>query len=173
MRALFIGRFQPFHNGHLNILKKIIRNNDSLIVVVGSAQYSNLPQNPFNSGERIVMINAVLRELKVKEFYIIPIEDVGNDELWASKIEELTPEFDMVYTNNPVTKKIFSRKRYKVESPGLFVRSRFSGTRIRGLIAKGKPWKNLVPKKVADELIRIGGEERLEMLYENPNRISK
>ncbi|MCL4400944.1 MAG: nicotinamide-nucleotide adenylyltransferase [Candidatus Parvarchaeota archaeon] len=164
MRAIFIGRFQPFHNGHLSILKKIIKENDSVIVAIGSAQYSNTPQNPFSAGERIVIINKILKELNAKEFYIVPIEDVGNDELWASKIETLSPAFEVVYTNNPITRRIFAGRDYIVKSPGLIKRDRLSATNIRKLMSSGKNWKNLVPHSVADEIIRINGVDRLKIL---------
>lgn len=164
MRALFLGRFQPFHNGHLAMLKKILKENESVIVIIGSAQFSNTKENPLSAGERIVMATKVLRELKAKEFYVIPIEDVGNNELWASKIEELAPKFDVVYTNNPLTERIFKERGYKVKIPGLVKREELSGTRLRELISKDGDWKKCVPKSVAAELIKIGAQERIKLI---------
>ena len=55
-RALFVGRFQPFHYGHLHAVESILKENDELLLVVGSAQMSHEPDNPFTAGERIEMI---------------------------------------------------------------------------------------------------------------------
>ena len=46
-RALFIGRFQPFHNGHLNVIKTLLENHKEVVVVIGSAQEENTAENPF------------------------------------------------------------------------------------------------------------------------------
>ena len=37
-RALFIGRFQPFHNAHLADIKKILKENDEVLIAIGSSQ---------------------------------------------------------------------------------------------------------------------------------------
>ena len=55
-RALFVGRFQPFHNGHIHAIGEILEESDELIIVVGSAQMSHEPDNPFTAGERLEMI---------------------------------------------------------------------------------------------------------------------
>ena len=57
-RALFVGRFQPFHYGHLHAIEKILEECDELVLVVGSAQMSHEHDNPFTAGERIEMIRA-------------------------------------------------------------------------------------------------------------------
>ncbi|MEM1589096.1 MAG: adenylyltransferase/cytidyltransferase family protein, partial [Candidatus Bathyarchaeia archaeon] len=46
-RGLFVGRFQPFHKGHLQAVKEILDEVDELVIVVGSAQYSHRIDNPF------------------------------------------------------------------------------------------------------------------------------
>lgn len=161
MRGLFIGRFQPFHNGHLAVLKEMVKENDSIIIAVGSAQFSNTEKNPLTAGERLVIITHILRNLKVREFYIVPIEDVGNDNLWAFKLQQLLPQFDSVYTNNPLTKKILVRNGFKVKTPGLVKRSELSGTKIRERIKGGKSWRHLVPQIVINDLIDFGLVERI------------
>jgi len=56
MKALFIGRFQPFHKGHLLFLKSIYTQYDKIIIGIGSSQYSNSLDNPFSYDERKMMI---------------------------------------------------------------------------------------------------------------------
>ena len=36
--GLYIGRFQPFHNGHLSVVREALKHCNNLIIVVGSAK---------------------------------------------------------------------------------------------------------------------------------------
>jgi len=56
IRALYIGRFQPYHNGHHYVINHIAREVDELIIGFGSAQMSHEPSDPFTAGERVLMI---------------------------------------------------------------------------------------------------------------------
>ena len=46
-RGVFVGRFQPFHKGHLEFIKKILKEVEELIIIVGSSQFSHRIDNPF------------------------------------------------------------------------------------------------------------------------------
>ena len=59
--GLIIGRFQPFHNGHMEVLRKIFAECDHVIIGIGSAQYSHTDKDPFTAGERYHMIAEALR----------------------------------------------------------------------------------------------------------------
>ena len=164
MRALIVGRFQPFHNGHFEVIKSIIRENFSVIIGIGSAQYSHTLKDPFTAGERHLMISSALEEAKVENFYLVPIEDVNSNPLWVAHVEALTPKFEKVFTNNPLVKRLFSEKNYKVESFGLLNRSDWSGTRIREKMLNGEKWEHLVPPAVAKVIKDIDGIQRLKDL---------
>ena len=56
MKALFIGRFQPFHLGHLLLLQRLSKQYDEFIIGIGSSQYQNTYDNPFSEEERRQMI---------------------------------------------------------------------------------------------------------------------
>ena len=58
--SLYIGRFQPFHFGHLSVVKKIIEKGEFLIIGIGSAEDNFLPENPFTASERWEMITLAL-----------------------------------------------------------------------------------------------------------------
>ncbi len=45
-RGLYVGRFQPFHLGHLDAIKYALKEVDELVIVIGSAQYSHNSQQP-------------------------------------------------------------------------------------------------------------------------------
>ncbi|MFG1520056.1 MAG: nicotinamide-nucleotide adenylyltransferase [Thermoplasmataceae archaeon] len=164
MRALVVGRFQPFHLGHLEVIKSILRENSSVIIGIGSAQYSHTLKDPFTAGERHLMISRSLEENKIYDFYLVPIEDVNSNPLWVAHVESLTPRFSKVYTNNPLVKRLFMEKKYEVRSVSLLNRTRWSGTRIREKMISGGDWRSDVPKQVAEIVEEIDGEGRLRDL---------
>src|SRR3989442_15088954 len=55
-RALFVGRFRPFHKGHLAMAKRSLAKHDDLIIGIGSAQYSHTGENPFTAAARLAML---------------------------------------------------------------------------------------------------------------------
>src|SRR3970040_1541422 len=65
-RALWIGRFQPFHLGHLSMAKRILAEVDELVIGIGSAQYSHTPENPFTAGERLTHSGTEVRRRMVE-----------------------------------------------------------------------------------------------------------
>ncbi len=77
-RGLFVGRFQPFHKGHLNAVKFILKQVEELILVVGSAQHSHDSVNPFTTGERIYMVRLAFKESRIdlNTHIIVPVPDV-------------------------------------------------------------------------------------------------
>ncbi len=167
MRALLIGRFQPFHRGHLEVVLKIRadRPTASLLIGVGSAEASYTWENPFTAGERLEMIGRALAEAKVENTLVLPIADISRHALWVTYLEGLLPKFDRVYTNNPLTRLLFERSGYEVESPPLFDRDRFEGARIREQLAEGSHgWKDAVPPAVAAYLDEIEAPARLKIV---------
>ena len=167
MRALLIGRFQPFHRGHLEVVRKIRTDQptSSLLIGVGSAEVSYTWENPFTAGERLEMIGRALAEAKVENTLLVPIADISRHALWVTYLEGLLPKFDRVYTNNPLTRLLFERSGYEVESPPLYDRDRFEGARIREQMAEGSSgWKAAVPEAVAAYLDEIGAPARLQVV---------
>ena len=59
-RGAMIGRFQPFHNGHLVLVRQILKECNEVLIVVGSAQSNYTFANPFTAGERILMTRMAL-----------------------------------------------------------------------------------------------------------------
>ncbi len=56
MRGFYIGRFQPYHNGHHSMVERIADEVDELVLGIGSADDSHTTHDPFTAGERIMMI---------------------------------------------------------------------------------------------------------------------
>jgi nicotinamide-nucleotide adenylyltransferase len=165
MRGLLIGRFQPFHRGHIYVIKEIQKAVDEIIICIGSAQKSHSLENPFTAGERIMMIKKSLYENGIKKnYYIIPIPDINNNSLWTSHVKSLTPPFLKVYSANALVKRLFKEQGIEVDTPPMYNRKEFSGTEIRRRMLKGKPWEKFVPKAVVDVIGEVDGIRRLRNL---------
>ncbi len=171
-RGFIIGRFQPFHKGHLEVVREILKDNDSLIIGIGSAQYSHTLVNPFTAGERHLMISRTLEKEHIYNFYLVPIEDVNANSLWVSHAEALTPKFDVVYTNNPLVRRLFIEKKYQVKSLPMVNRKEWSGTKIREKMLKNQNWKEDVPETVAGVIMEIDGISRIQQLSETDEDIA-
>ncbi|MEM2586237.1 MAG: nicotinamide-nucleotide adenylyltransferase [Archaeoglobaceae archaeon] len=162
MRGLFIGRFQPYHLGHHEVVKKILGEVDELIIGIGSAQESHSLENPFTAGERVLMISKAIDELGTrKKVYIIPLEDIYRNSLWVAHVCSMVPPFEVVYTNNPLVYRLFKEANFNVVKTGMINRHEYHGTEIRKKMLEGDDWEKFVPKAVAEVIKEIGGIERI------------
>ena len=105
--SLVVGRFQPLHKGHMDVIRKCAEASEHITIGIGSAQYSHTPQNPFTAGERYMMINKALRDEGISNYSIVPIEDLNRYPVWVAHVVSLVPPFKTVYTNNPLTRRLF------------------------------------------------------------------
>ncbi|MFC1507144.1 nicotinamide-nucleotide adenylyltransferase [Thermoproteota archaeon] len=169
--GLYIGRFQPFHLGHLEVVKLILSKVDELIIVVGSAQYSHTKSNPFTVGERIRMIRESLKEAKINldRVQITPITDVNVHGIWVHHISLYVGKIDTVFSNDPLTSQLFNEARFRVDSIPFFKREVYSATEIRNRILTDHNWRELVPKSVSNIIDSIKGVERMMTLLHTDN----
>jgi len=165
-RGVFVGRFQPFHNGHLKAVEGILKKVDELVIVVGSSQHSHRMSNPFTAGERITMIQRALEEegIQPSRYWIVPVPDTHVHMIWVSQVVGYTPKFHVVYTNDPLTRRLFIERGFKVKPVPFHEREVYSATEIRKRIIDGENWEELVPKGVAQVINEVGGVERLRDL---------
>lgn len=162
-RGFYIGRFQPYHNGHQTVLEHIAGKVDEIIIGIGSAQLSHITDNPFTAGERVLMLTRALTTLDCP-YYVIPIEDVQRNALWVAHVRSMTPPFDICYSSNPLVVRLFQEAGVKVQSPDMYERDLLSGTEIRRRILEGKSWQKLVPPAVVQVMKEIDGEKRLRQI---------
>lgn len=149
--ALFIGRFQPFHFGHLHIVEEMIKENDRAILVIGSAEKNFVPKNPLTAGERYQLIDAALQEkgISCDKYRILPVRNVNNYALWVNHINMYVPPYNVLYTGSDLVKACYST--HNVEIKQIDRRHlNISATEIRTAMAEGSDdWKQMVPKAVA------------------------
>ena len=137
-RALFIGRFQPFHRGHYHAVKTLQRDYD-LVVGIGSAQKSHEPENPLIFEERKTIVQHCFPDLE-----IVRLDDRDDDDDWMDHIED-TITFDLGVSGNDHVRRIFEGRGVPIQHPDYRDPERFSGTRIRDKIRAGEKWSHLVP----------------------------
>jgi len=162
-RGLYIGRFQPYHLGHHMILTQIAREVEELVICIGSAQVSHELKNPFTGGERVLMVKSAIEELPIK-CYVIPIMDVMRNAIWVAHVVSLTPGFEIVYSNNPLNKRLFDEAGFKVRSTAFYERDVYSGTEIRRRMIAGEEWEKLVPDAVCKVIHECDGVSRVQDL---------
>ena len=168
-RGFFIGRFQPFHLGHLKAVEYILGREDEVIIGIGSAQYSHTFENPLTAGERIECIQRTLKAsgIGLDRCFIVPVPDIGEHRLWVSRVESFCPSFQTVYSNNGLVKVLFEERGYRVEPVPFFNREKYVATEIRHIIASGGEWKHLVHEAAYEYLIGIGIERRLRGIMQS------
>ncbi len=165
-RGLYLGRFQPYHLGHHQVLKQIAKEVDEIIIGIGSAQKSHEIENPFKAGERVLMVSSALEEFNVKH-YVIPIEDIQRNSLWVSHVKSMVPPFEIAYTNNPLVIELLSEAGIEVKQSPLFKRNNYSGTEIRRRMLKNEKWEQFVPEKVVEIIHGINGINRLKTIAQS------
>ncbi len=85
---VMIGRFQPFHNGHLEVLKIAASQAKHVIVIVGSSNSARNIKNPFDDSERLFMIQDSIQDIKRENLHIRFVEDdLYNFNKWVENVQ--------------------------------------------------------------------------------------
>lgn len=86
---IFLGRFQPFHIGHMSIVDEILRNYDRLILIIGSAEKSGTEENPWTLEEREEIIRATIPLELQERMDIVWLADTADDDVWGMNLQNL------------------------------------------------------------------------------------
>jgi len=164
MNGLLIGRFQPFHLGHLEALQFALSKVDKLWVGLGSSDSPIQKNNPFTAMERKEMILSSIDDLMKDKISIYFIPDLDNHIKWIEKIDTIVPKFDIVFSNDDLTNHLYSKRNVQVISIPFLKRDVLSGTNIRKLIFSDQKLDDLIPKGTKDFLINISARNRLKNL---------
>ena len=164
MNGFLIGRFQPFHLGHVEAVKFALTNVEHLYIGIGSSNKSNQPRNPFTSEERNQMIILSLDENTLQRVSIYDIPDLNDHSKWTESVEKIIPEYDVVFSNDSFTQSLYERNGKKIIPVVLKSREDLSGTNIRKLIQTDGNWSTLVPDGTKNILLKIDAKNRLKDL---------
>jgi bifunctional NMN adenylyltransferase/nudix hydrolase len=87
--GIYIGRFQPFHLGHFQTLKLALDKAEHIILIIGSHRAASNIRNPWNSQERIEMIQSCLSADELNRIHFLPIRDwLYSDNLWLAAVQQ-------------------------------------------------------------------------------------
>jgi cytidyltransferase-like protein len=154
------GRFQPFHNGHLEYLRGAAARSDEVFVGITnpdprrvkeepSDPLRHLPEsNPFTYVERLLMIEAVAEDERIS-VHVIPFP-VNEPELWPAYVPEGLTQYLRLFSDWGGTK--LERLRgagYEVVILDEGAEKEISGREVRAALREGGEWESLVPPGVA------------------------
>ncbi len=145
--ALLVGRFQPFHNGHLYLLHKALEHAEKIIIGIGSANLHD-KKNPMDFEIRKQMLEKVIGNEVIgnKVLKIVPLDDIFDDQKWFDNTVKQAGKFDLVIGDNEWVNHIFEERGYKILRIGFYKRYILEGEKIRELMDKGGKWQERVPK---------------------------
>ncbi|MEM3852174.1 MAG: nicotinamide-nucleotide adenylyltransferase [Methanomassiliicoccales archaeon] len=170
MRGLIVGRFQPFHLGHESAVMEVLSQCEEIVIAIGSAQYSHTQENPFTASERYEMIYAAMQDRNLQgRVHIVPVNDIHQNVLWVQHVRSTVPSFAVIYTNNPLTARLFREAGYEVGETRIYSREKYSGTIIREKMLKGGEWKDSVSNAVLLKIEEFDGVRRIRDIY-SPSR---
>jgi len=164
MNGLLIGRFQPFHLGHLEAVIFALSKVEKLYIGIGSSNKSNEKRNPFTADERKNMILSSINEELSKRVEVYYVPDVNDHSKWTQSIDAIVPKYDIVFSNDDFTQSLYEKRDIKVIPVNLKDRKELSGTNIREKILNNTNWESLVPDGTKNVLLEINARSRLEQL---------
>jgi nicotinamide-nucleotide adenylyltransferase len=156
--GLFLGKFEPFHNAHYEVVRRSFLYVDHLVIGVGSSQYSRTKVCPFSYDERRKMIEGTV-DNSYYNYNIIPIPDIHDPPNYVEHVKKLTCffPFNTVITDNHNTIELFEKKGYNIVT--LPVKTKIRGTDIRRLWREGSStWEMYVPdstRKIMKEVKNV------------------
>ena len=163
--GILIGRFQPLHKGHVNAIEFARDNSERLFVIVGSAEKSNQERNPFSFEERKKMISLALKGKKLHDnISIVPINDASNHTELIKSIKNTIGEYNLIFTNDELTEKLFKEDGAEVLNVPLQDRNELSATEVRKRLELDKEWESLVTPEIAQYLKEINAVERMKSI---------
>lgn len=154
--ALVVGRFQPFHKGHIYLINKALEVADKVIIAIGSSNKSG-GDNPLSYKTRAKMLKKVISEegLEDKVLKIVPSPDHPSDDVWFNLLFKKTGPFDVkIGRHNDTTNIAIEKAGYKILKIPYFKRNLYQGVFIRRLFKKGGNWKTRVPSYLVNFIKR-------------------
>lgn len=86
--AIYIGRFEPVHHGHLALLRHALAHARQMVVVLGSAWQPRSAKNPFTWQERADMLRQALPAADHARVQFVPVRDYYNEARWVASVRQ-------------------------------------------------------------------------------------
>ena len=174
---LYLGCFQPFHNGHLAVVRYLRTTSERLIIALGSP---NPPvrtfHDPFSYRERSEMVVSALSDAEIDIDGIFSVPDINDSANWVDYVLDIVPHVDLVFSTSDTDRVLWAKKartngrwhKYpELLDKVFFEREKYEGTQIRNMLADGnEKWRELVPPAVAGMLDKCKAGELLKAFRE-------
>jgi len=146
--GLVVGRFQPLHNGHVELIQKAMDENDAVLVLVGSQNKLADYRNPFDIETRLGLLKEHFGQYD--KMYFKGMDDYPNDDQWCDDVSSRVatinddPTAITVYTSDKDEEFYRNNFLYRVEvSPS----NGLNSTDIReDLYSGSEAWDNNIPQ---------------------------
>ena len=128
MNYIVLGRFQPFHNGHVFLIERALEmagTDGNVIVAIGSASCQMEPRNPWTANERKQMVQSWSKQVEV-----VLIDDINDPPNWVEHATKTHGEGILVTSDKP-TAELYREAGWEVIDVDLTNRENFEGWRIR------------------------------------------
>jgi nicotinamide-nucleotide adenylyltransferase len=147
--GIFIGRFQPFHFGHLKVVAEMLKEVDRVIIGIGSSQVEGREENPYSAALRREMIEASLANADVppEKWSIVEIPDINDYPHWPAHVRKCAGPFDALWTGSALVRDLFEMHD-KTEIHWITPILKISATEIRAKLKTGETIQGLVPPAV-------------------------
>lgn len=160
--GLIIMRAQPLHYGHIRTLDIALKENESIIIVLGSTQEFGTGKNPFTFSERKRMLKNYYfdeskSESKWNVIHVVGVKDINDTLRWPEYVlEEIDYELGSIDIGSSISK-VYGGSEYDCHwfknkfEIGVCDRNNtnyefISGSMIREMLTYGdKRWLNYVP----------------------------
>ena len=161
--ALFIGRFQPFHKGHLEVVMRMMKKYSLVKIAIGSSQEQHTQKNPFSFEERKSMIELSMKQHNISNYKVYNVPDINDNNKWVQHTLKITGEVNVVVTGNELVRSLFEGEDICVE----WINERYFNIiaeNIRRAINQQQNWKQFVDPAVHTLIQKFDGEERIKHL---------
>lgn len=142
-KAVFIGRFQPFHRGHHQVVEEYQEKYD-LEIAIGSSEKEETEENPLSFEERKKLIRNCYPDIR-----IIGVSDEDNGEegnqKWLQKVKDKTQAEVVISQNSLVKKIVLEDGKLELIEQDLYQENIYSGTEVRRRVKSGEEWRYLLP----------------------------
>jgi len=143
--AAYLGRFQPFHLGHRNVIEEERENFDSFVIVIGSADKGRTEDNPLTFEERKELVKSCFPEIEIVELEDAESKQEEDNQEWCQRLEEKL-DIDVMISQNDLVKRIVDEYTdFEVHGQQLHEPDIYSGTEVRRRIRSGEEWRYLIP----------------------------
>lgn len=156
-KGLIVGRFQPFHNGHIKLIEYALSKVDKLHIVIGSPN-RNDEKNPYSAQLREAMIEKSLTKEQLSRIKISYVEDMNNDAIWLENLANRFADCDLIFSSDEKMSQLY-KTNPKLNSKAITIpqdqREDLSGTNIRGLLRDGKDVSNFLPNGTLEVINQV------------------